>query len=151
MITFTVYGIPQSQGSTRAFIPKGWKRAIITSDNPKNKGWRQLVAEGASRALDGYRSQSQGAVRLQVDFYLPRPKGLPKKVRRHLKKPDIDKLVRSVSDALTGVVWRDDSQVVEVHARKHYAYEGTAPHATISVSDVTEPEGAATGPVRSER
>lgn len=136
MLTFTVYGVAQPQGSSKAFVPKGWTRAIVTSANPKNKGWRQLVAEGASRALEGRRSALQGPVRLQVDFFLPRPKSLPKGVQQHTKRPDADKLVRSVCDALSKVAWQDDSQVIEIHAKKQYAAVGDIPHATISVSEI---------------
>jgi Holliday junction resolvase RusA-like endonuclease len=35
--------------------------------------------------------------------------------------PDLDKLVRAILDSLTGVVWRDDAQVVDIVARKVYA------------------------------
>ena len=59
---------------------------------------------------------------LTVRFYLPRPKSLPKRVTEHTKKPDLDKLLRAVLDACTtGGVWRDDSQVATIHARKVYA------------------------------
>ena len=37
------------------------------------------------------------------------------------KSPDLDKLERAVLDALTAVVWVDDSQVAEVDKRKVYA------------------------------
>jgi len=33
VLTFQVYGEAQPQGSAKAFIPKGWKRPILTSDN----------------------------------------------------------------------------------------------------------------------
>lgn len=36
------------------------------------------------------------------------------------KKPDLDNLVK-VLDALNGIVWRDDAQVVSIFARKVYA------------------------------
>jgi Holliday junction resolvase RusA-like endonuclease len=36
------------------------------------------------------------------------------------KKPDIDKLIRSTFDSMTGVLYRDDSQVVQVRATKVY-------------------------------
>jgi Holliday junction resolvase RusA-like endonuclease len=35
--------------------------------------------------------------------------------------PDLDKLIRAILDALTGVVWRDDGQVVDIVASKVYA------------------------------
>ena len=33
---------------------------------------------------------------------------------------DTDKLIRSVCDALTGIVWYDDSQVVDITAKKRF-------------------------------
>jgi crossover junction endodeoxyribonuclease RusA len=134
-VTFTVIGIAQPQGSTKAFVPKGWTRPIVTSDNPLNKGWRQCVAEQAQQvAAEG---QFLGPVAMFVRFSLPRPASLPRRVVAHVKAPDLDKLVRSVGDALTGVLYRDDAQVVELRARKVYAGVGTAPQAEITVRDVT--------------
>ena len=149
MIEFTVFGVAQPKGSAKAFLPKGWTRPIVTSDNPKNRGWQQLVAEGASRALAQQPSAAllEGAVRLVVVFYLPRPKKY--QTRRydgqavaHLTKPDLDKLVRSVKDALTRVVWHDDSQVIELIARKFYATGDDAPHAEIRVEPAFIPKTA---------
>ena len=139
-LTFTVYGVAQPKGSARAFVPKGWTRAVVTSANPKNKGWQQTVAEGASLALTstpGFGTLA-GPVRLMVAFYLPRPKSLPKRVTQHLKKPDLDKLTRSVKDALTKVVWSDDAQVVQLKATKAYAADGESPRAVIVVTPLEE-------------
>lgn len=136
-LTFVVWGVAQPKGSAKAFIPKGWSRAIVTSDNSKNKGWQQLVAEAAGRAKDDVGGDLLlGPVRLMVAFYLPRPKSLPKKMVHHVKKPDSDKLLRSVCDALTRVAWQDDSQVVDVKVTKRYADVGTTPHAVISIQPV---------------
>ena len=135
--SFTVWGVAQPKGSARAFVPKGWTRAVVTSDNPKNKGWQQLVAEAAGRARDTVGAALlTGPVKLTVTFFLPRPKSLPKRTLHHLKKPDLDKLVRSVKDGLSKVVWEDDSQVVMVVAGKCYAEEATSPRAEITVADV---------------
>lgn len=138
-LTFTVHGVAQPKGSARAFVPKGWTRAVVTSANPKNKGWQQLVSEAASRALDAEAwPLAAGPVRLMVAFYLPRPKSLPKRVTAHLKKPDLDKLTRSVKDALTKVVWNDDSQVVQLKATKAYAADGESPRAVIVVTPLKD-------------
>ena len=134
-VTFTVVGIAQPQGSTKAFVPKGWSRAIVTGANPKNKGWRQCVAEQAQTVAAA--GQFLGPVALSIRFSLPRPQSLPKRIVAHLTAPDLDKLVRSVGDALTGVLYRDDAQVIEIRARKVYAGVGTAPQAEITVRDVT--------------
>ena len=50
-LTFTVAGIAKPQGSAKAFMPKGWTRPIITSDNKNLKAWRDLVASAASDAI----------------------------------------------------------------------------------------------------
>lgn len=134
---FTVYGEAQPQGSARAFVPRGWQRPIITSDNPSLKLWRQLVAEAANQALGAMPAAERAllleGVRLTIAFYLPRPKSLPKRATAHTKKPDIDKLVRSCCDSLTNLVFRDDSQVCELVAMKHYAREGEPPRVDIIV------------------
>ena len=136
-LKFLAFGVPQPKGSAKAFIPKGWKRAIVTSDNPKNKGWQQIVAEAATTALAEAGGQMvEGPVSLVVDFFLPKPKSAPRKAIPHLKKPDLDKLVRSVKDALTKVAWADDSQVVRITASKTYAPVGHAPGVRVEVFDL---------------
>ena len=136
---FRVMGVAQPKGSARAFVPKGWTRPIITSANPKNKSWQDLVAGEASRAIQqlpgGMFHTLDCGVRLSVAFYLPRPKKFQKRGSNppHLTKPDLDKLVRSVKDALKSVAWHDDSQVVDVVAMKRYAGVDAAPHAEIWV------------------
>ena len=78
-----------------------------------------------------------GPVVLSVSFYLARPKSLPKKVRQHAKRPDLDKLIRGATDALTGIVWKDDAQVVTILATKAYAStDAEAPRAEFEITEV---------------
>jgi crossover junction endodeoxyribonuclease RusA len=145
-VTFEVKGIAQVKGNARAFVPKKWAdaahaagrapRAIVTLDHTKAKGWEQLVAEQAQTVRDFF----AGPVALAVTFYLPRPKTLPRYVSHHVRLPDLDKLLRCIGDALTGVLFDDDKQIVDVHARKVYAGADAAPHATITVRDAAPPE-----------
>lgn len=118
MIAFTVYGKPQPQGSTRAFIPKGWSRPIITSDNKKMRPWREQIA---AEAILANASMVHGPVAITMHFYFRRPKGDPHR-QSHTVKPDLDKLCRSCLDSLTGVVLNDDAQVVKIIAEKEYTY-----------------------------
>lgn len=48
-------------------------------------------------------------------------------------KPDVDNYVKTVLDALNGVAFRDDSQIVELSVRKVYARDGEAPGWRIGV------------------
>jgi Holliday junction resolvase RusA-like endonuclease len=139
-LTFTVPGVPQSKGSTRAFVPKGWKRAIVTNDNPKSKGWQQLIAEHATLALAQSALQpfSDGPVAIDAWFYFPRPqKFLTKKYAHvnvpHVTRPDADKCLRCAKDALSKVVWRDDAQVVDASAHKRYCAAGELPRAVLTI------------------
>jgi Holliday junction resolvase RusA-like endonuclease len=133
VVTFEVIGIAQPKGSMKAFVPKGWDRAIVTSDNPKMKDWQQRIAEQAQTvAADG---QFVGPVAVSVVFHLPRPASLPKRVRHHVKKPDLDKLVRCLKDGLRGVLYHDDSQVTDLDSHKRYAVTAAAPRACITVAE----------------
>jgi Holliday junction resolvase RusA-like endonuclease len=119
LLEITVLGKPEPQGSTKAFIPKGWNRAVITTDNRKLKPWRQDVATLAQieMAATGHEVTS-GPVAVHMVFYFAKPKSASKKVVHKTTKPDADKLVRGIFDALTGIVFADDSQVVDHSAKK---------------------------------
>jgi crossover junction endodeoxyribonuclease RusA len=114
-VSFTVFGLPKAQGSMK-FIGRG--RAI---HSPELVKWRQEIAAVAVREMAA-RLPLDGPVVLDAKFYLPRPKSTPKRIVWPSKRPDLDKLVRAVGDALVfGGVLADDSQIVRLHATKHYS------------------------------
>lgn len=57
---------------------------------------------------------------LVLRVFLPRPKSAPKKVTMPTKRPDLTNLQKGVEDALTGIVFADDSLVVRVEATKEF-------------------------------
>ncbi len=116
-----VRGIPAPQGSKRAFI-KG-DRAVVVDANPKTlKDWRAAVAGRLQSEWHG--APMDGALSVELNFALLRPKSVSEKRRPHpTVMPDLDKLVRAVLDALTGIVIVDDARVVELHATKEYSDE----------------------------
>jgi len=126
-LTFTVYGIPQPAGSKRAFFNRALGRALVTDANPKARPWKALVSDAAIQAMRG-RSLLDEPLILVVDFFVARPKGhfrttgqlRPKAPAAPAVRPDLTKLLRAVEDACTGIVWRDDAQVVDQHVRKIY-------------------------------
>ncbi len=59
-VKFTVYGRPVPQGSTRSFIPKGWTRAVITTDNKKLKPWLFPFLQRTGRFQSRWISTSSG-------------------------------------------------------------------------------------------
>jgi crossover junction endodeoxyribonuclease RusA len=121
MIYFVCFGKPEPQGSTKAFIPKGWNRAVITTDNRKLKPWRQELTRIALNANGGNAIiEREVPVCVRMDFYLAKPASTPKRITRPTKKPDIDKLTRAVFDSLTGTIITDDSQIVEAMVGKWF-------------------------------
>ena len=124
-IIFFVPGDPQPGGSKRAFYIPKLKRSVITEANPKAKNWRSTVAQVAAEVM---RSPLQGALSVRFEFFKARPKGhynakgilRPSAPAYPTTKPDTTKLVRSTEDALKGIAWRDDSQVVDQFACKRY-------------------------------
>lgn len=73
----------------------------------------------------------QGAVVLTVRALLPIPSSWSRARREAAArgliaptaKPDTDNYAKAIADALNGVAYRDDAQVVDLIARKRYALE----------------------------
>ena len=59
-------------------------------------------------------------LRLKLIFQLPRPKSRSKKELYPDRRPDLDNYIKSLKDALNGIIWTDDARIVEINARKEY-------------------------------
>ena len=119
MIAFNVLGTPVTQGSTRAFVVG--KRAIVTHDKRKPlMDWRNSIATAAQACVDE-KAERGTPVWVRASFRLQRPKSAPKLGTRPTTKPDGDKLTRCLLDALTGILWANDSQVVSIQVSKRFA------------------------------
>ena len=124
-VTFTAYGLPVPQGSTRSFVVNG--RAVTTSANKNLRPWRDTMASAARFAMqEQHADLLDGPVVVSATFTLPRPKSRPKRDRWPDRKPDIDKLARGLLDALTGPCIRDDAQVVGLWVEKRYVGDSPA-------------------------
>ena len=125
IIEFTVPGEPIAKGRARAFVRCG-KIGHYTPD--KTATYENWVRLFASRAM-GNKPPVTGAVALTVDAYFSIPRSWPVKKQedaevmkiRHLKKPDASNVVKLIEDALNGVVWLDDCQVIQIRASKNYS------------------------------
>lgn len=111
-----VLGYPVPQGRPRAFkTPQGFVRVY---DPENSRDWKRTVQSQVIAEWPRGIPPFDGAVSLDLVFFLPRPKSLPKKVLHHTKRPDLDNLTKAIQDAVRGIVYRDDAQVVELHVRK---------------------------------
>ena len=136
-LSFFVAGIPKAQPRVKAFV-RGGHAGIYTPDSAET--WKQEVRRQA--VANAPESLMGGVVRIQLDFFLPRPKahldrhGVPKPKSPvwHCKKPDLDNLIKAVTDAITDTqkVWLDDSQICEITATKTYALNAVGCSVSIS-------------------
>lgn len=121
MITFTVYGEPVAQGR-----PRFNRRSGNVYDPKKSKSFKDRVYQEALKYKPG--TPLTEAISLQVKVFRSMPKMSKKRtqealdgIRRPITKPDADNYVKGVKDALSKVIWKDDSQVVDLHVSKFYS------------------------------
>lgn len=139
--TIRVVGRPAPQGSKRHV---GGGRFVEASKYLKP--WRTAVSTAARRLTPKGWHTNMG-VSMTVTFILARPKshfrcnGKLKDTAPRLclgRIGDLDKLVRAVFDALTGIAYDDDSQVFDLHAERRYAIGYEKPGAIITVTSIND-------------
>lgn len=119
MITFNVVGTPVQQGSKRHV---GGGRFIEAANG--HRQWRYAVANKAAELAAELDGPLDGPLMLTVVFRFPMPASRSRKVQAQKvgwkqSAPDLDKLVRTIGDALTesGLI-RDDARIGMVMASK---------------------------------
>jgi Holliday junction resolvase RusA-like endonuclease len=130
IVVVEVRGLPKPAGSKRVFlVGKGAERRPVVTDDSGAAGrdWRASVQDAIARA---HRADPlEGPLDVCFYFVVPRPRGHFRADGRTLRpsaapyptaRPDVSKLVRAVEDAATGLLWRDDSQLVTQVATKRY-------------------------------
>ena len=107
--------------------PKGRPRKAMDGHMytpQETKDYEELVAILTRIAT---RSTLGGALKVRIDFYMPTPKSIKKKMDktgelcRPTTKPDIDNLSKSVLDGMNSIAYFDDKQIVDLHCRKFYS------------------------------
>jgi crossover junction endodeoxyribonuclease RusA len=127
-VTFTVLGPPATKGSTVSFMGRDG-RVVTKTDSVGLSSWTQAVGWAARGAGVRLATKPVG-VRVRASFEFVAPKRLEKGRAHPTVKPDADKVLRALLDALTGVAYEDDAQVVDVAVTKRYGLEALT-HVTI--------------------
>lgn len=140
-VTFFVAGIAKPAGSKRGFFIPKINRVVITDACKGSKDWKTDVKHEAQLRYEG--ELWDCPIHLTLIFTVTRPKGHFKsgKNSAFLKdnspvwpttRPDVLKLARAVEDALTGIIWKDDSQIVHEVLIKRY---GDRPGVDINIRE----------------
>ena len=142
--TFQVIGLPAPQGSKRHV-----GRGIMVESSKAVQPWRQDVKYAAERSLPSDWDPSKPTA-ISVVFRFKRPQGhygtgrnagqLKASAPSHAVSAqlgDIEKLVRSTHDALIGIAFDDDRQVVDLICQKRYTVGDEPMGATISITQLS--------------
>lgn len=123
--SFIVYGVAAPAGSKTVARTKDG-RAFVRDASKRSAPWKRQVAQAAGEAMGGA-DLLKGPLSLTVAVVVPRPKshfgarGLrPSAPIAPTTRPDLTKYLRGIEDAMTGIVWRDDAQVVTQSAEKRF-------------------------------
>lgn len=117
-LSFWVSGIPAPKGSWRPVRNKRTGKTLLIPDNKRERPWAEHVSWLAK--AQGARPRT-GPVTVCICFYLPKPK---KPTHDYPARGDLDKLARSVLDALKGIAYDDDAQVTRLITEKCWAEVG---------------------------
>ena len=136
MVTFKVDADPV--GKQRARYAKRGNH-VMTYTPDKTRNYETLIKEAAIEAM-GSSEPLETPVTLYLYIRAPIPKSLPKKrieaclngLEKPIKKPDASNVLKSVEDAMNGVVYKDDSQIVNIHVSKVYS---TVPGVDICIKE----------------
>ena len=150
IVEFTVPAVPVSQPRPRAVI-RGSHAGVHEQTTIKNAdgsrkphpivAFKATVRMAAQEAYQG--PPLEGPLRCDVLLVFPRTKGQTWKKKPmprlpHEKKPDRDNCDKAIMDALSKLLWVDDSQVCDGRIKKVIAAGDEQPRVFIRVSRVTE-------------
>lgn len=123
----TVQLKPMAQSRPR-FARRG--RGVVAYEKKEMKAWRAECSKLIKEVFEA-EELTEAPLKIDATFYIKPPKYIysKKKLREKLeaeeifcgKKPDIDNYLKALLDSMTGIVFKDDGQVVECRARKLYS------------------------------
>ncbi|HCW79850.1 MAG TPA: RusA family crossover junction endodeoxyribonuclease [Ruminococcaceae bacterium] len=129
MINFTIPGPPQ--GKARPKVVRIKTGASVTYTPDKTVRYEELTRSRWQAAANGFKFADDAQIAVAITARYPIPKSKSKRVKAAMlagsikpaKKPDCDNIVKIICDALNGIAYRDDAQIVQVQMAKEYAGE----------------------------
>ena len=142
MIQFTVPGVPVGKSRPKFTTVNGHAVAYTPA---KTTSYENLV-KLAYQQTCGDRKPYEKDVPLRAEIVacFPIPKSTSKRKReqmlsgeiRHTHKPDADNIAKAVLDALNGIAYYDDTQIVRLEVIKYYSDE---PKALVTIGEEISP------------
>lgn len=137
VITFCVPGAPQGKGRARAFVRAGHVGHYTPE---KTRSYEGLIRAYALQEMNG-RKPTEMPVRAEIFVAFGVPDSWPTWKRLEAVngeisatvRPDADNVAKAVKDALNGICWIDDCQVISLAVHKYYTKD---PHVTVVITEL---------------
>ena len=125
MVTFKVDANPVGKQRAR-YVKRG--NFVSTYTPEKTRTYETLIRDAATEAM-GTSEPLETPVTLYLYIRVPIPKSYSKKkleaclngMDQPIKKPDASNILKSVEDGMNGIVYKDDSQIINLHVTKVYS------------------------------
>lgn len=126
----TIYVEPHAKGRGKVGMFKGKDgrgHAVVYTPKKTRVSEADVKAAIRQEIMKQERFAASVPLVLWVTFYRQKPKTASKKVTQPVKNPDLDNYLKTLLDALNKFAYPDDSQIVNIHAKKAFAEIGTPP------------------------
>lgn len=135
-VRLTVYGEPQGKGRPRFSRTPYGVRTYTPKETEINEARIGYVFKDAAK---DFFAEAGEPVEIEIAAYFSIPASASKKKKDQMaagailptKKPDWDNIGKIVTDALNGIAWHDDAQIVKAEVRK--LYTATVPRVEITI------------------
>ena len=126
MIQFVITGEPQGKGRPR------FARSVHTYTPEKTAAYEKAAALAYKRRYQGKSFEKGVPLEMRIRAYCKVPQSASKAKRadmlsgmiRPIKTPDADNIAKIICDALNGVAYHDDAQIVRIAVEKYYGATG---------------------------
>lgn len=142
-LKFEVAGEPVAQARPRVVRTKKGVRGIDPAKSKNYKAWVKCCALNAFRKLETKETKKllESPLKVKLFIYRSIPTSDSKKLKTQKQnndvlptvKPDIDNVFKAVTDALNGIIWQDDRQIVNAEIAKRYS---SIPRVEIEIEEI---------------
>ena len=140
MITFIIPGTPQGKARARTFKNKKTGKTVTTT--PDNTVLYENLIKIMFKQAKGIMIEEGKPVYMSVTAFFDIPKSYTKGKRlaathniiRPTKKPDADNILKVVADALNGLAYKDDTQIVSAMVVKNFTED--EPRVVVTVGEI---------------
>lgn len=126
-LTFTIPGEPTAQGRPRFSTHGGFVKAYDPETSRNYKAYVKLLASEAMQRIGLTLTELPLGVEIIADVGIAASKSKKFKeqalngLQLPIKKPDVDNVAKIILDSISGIVYKDDKQIVKLTVSKKYS------------------------------